>query len=324
MDLEKIASPIRSELEAFEAAFTALLHSDVPLVEHVVRYIASHKGKRLRPILVFLCARLFGKANQRTISAALIVEMLHTATLVHDDVVDESDLRRGSPTVNNLWNNKVSVLVGDFIFSKTLSSMVKLGDLDALAILSCTAEKITEGELLQIERDHDFEMNETIYFDLVSKKTASLFSAACELGVLTVRNDAQERAKLRNFGHALGIAFQIRDDLLDYTGDSVRLGKPTANDIRENKVTLPLIFSLGAADAKARAHIINLFETGVQEEQEIRAVIEFVRDLGGVEYSHNMARRYAQRALHELNGFSENGSAASLRTLVNFAIQRDS
>ena len=323
MNIDKIAQPVKAELGQFEGAFSDLLHSQVPLVEYVVRYIASHKGKRLRPLLVFLCAKLFGAVNQKTISAGLIVEMLHTATLVHDDVVDESDMRRGSPTVNNMWNNKISVLVGDFIFSKTLSAMVGLSDLDALAILSDTAEKITEGELLQIERDQDFRMNESVYFDLVSKKTASLFSAACELGVLSVSSDPEKRNRLRDFGQALGIAFQIRDDLLDYTGDASVLGKPTGSDIRENKVTLPLIFSLAAAKTGARDHIIKLFESGVRDEKEVRTVIDFVRELGGVDYSHQIAEKYAQRALGNLNGFSENGSAASLRDLVHFAIHRE-
>jgi len=309
-------------MREFEPAFEQVLHSDISLAEQVIRYVAGRKGKRLRPLLVFLSARLHGGTTPKTLQASVIVELLHTATLIHDDVVDESTLRRGSPTVNHLWNNKISVLIGDFLFSRTLTALVGFKDHEALAIISDAANRITEGELIQIEHDHDYEMGEDIYFDLVSKKTAALFSASCSLGAWSVAGEHDARQKMELFGENLGIAFQIKDDLLDYVGETAKLGKPTGNDIRENKVTLPLIHALARAENSRRKTILDLLESGV-DEASIQKVVSFVNEHGGVDYSTRIAKEYSDKACAILQTYPESETKTSLKKLVEFAINRE-
>lgn len=321
--MENVIEPVRRELADFEIAFEKLLHSDIPLAEKVVRYIAKHKGKRLRPILVFLSGRLMGELNGKTMSAGIVVELLHTATLVHDDVVDDSDLRRGYATVNNLWTNKISVLVGDLLFSRTLSTILDIKDHDALEIFSKTAKEITEGELLQIERDHDYEMDELVYFDLISKKTASLFGASCELGALTVNASFEERDRMRTFGRNLGVAFQIKDDLLDYIGDEKKLGKPRGNDIRENKVTLPLIFTLKNVSKAEKEKILAILNNGELVDDRISQIVELVNHNGGVDYSLAIARQYGEKALNILECYPDSEFKSALQNLVEFTIIRE-
>lgn len=323
MNINEIISPVKKELDEFENTFVNFLHSNVPLVEQIVQYISTKRGKRLRPMLVFMAAKLHGGMTAKTLSASIVIEMLHTATLIHDDVVDESSQRRGSPTVNNVWNNKISVLVGDFLFSKTLAGMLDLRDIEALAILSEAAKLITEGELLQIAHDQDFEMNESIYFDLVSRKTAALFSAACELGALTTGANGTSRERMKAFGENLGIAFQIKDDLLDYIGVQEELGKPTGNDIRENKVTLPLIFALSHSSRAHRNAILDKLDRGVEGEQEIADVVQFVRENGGIDYSMDIANGYGQKAINILEEYADSELIPYLRELVVFAINRE-
>ena len=324
MNAETIFAPVHKELELFEEQFTHLLQSDIPLADQVIRYIAKHKGKRLRPVLVFLSGKLHGEITPKTMSASIVVELLHTATLVHDDVVDDSDLRRGSPTVNSLWNNKVSVLVGDLLFSRTLTTMLDLQDLEALAILSEAAKLVTEGELLQIERDHDFDMDESIYFDLISKKTAALFRVSCELGALSIKNDMESRKRMRELGHNLGIAFQIKDDLLDYVGNQKKIGKPTGNDIRENKVTLPLIYALAKASSADKKAILDILDQDDISDEQIARVVDFVKKLGGVDYSIAVARNYAEKAQQVLDFYPDSEIKTTLKNLVDFAVNRES
>jgi len=321
--IKEIITPVQNHLAEFESAFNNRLHSNIPLAEKVVRYIADKKGKRLRPILVFLTAEMHGESNDITYASSLVIELLHTATLIHDDVVDDSNLRRGSPTVNNLWNSKISILVGDFLFSKTLTSMVDLKSVEALSILSDAANKITEGELLQLDNDYLDRLNESVYFDLISKKTASLFSASCQLGTLSVTNDKIALKKMHLFGENLGIAFQITDDLLDYTGDELKLGKPTGNDIRENKITLPLIFSLSKAEKKTRDYILSRFGNGEIEDKDVEYIINFAQDYGGVDYSTQTAKTFADRAFQVLITYSDSQVNNSLKQLVQFSINRD-
>ncbi len=323
MNINEIFSPVKKELEEFENTFVNFLHSNVPLVEQIVQYISTKRGKRLRPMLVFMTAKLHGGMTAKTLSASIVIEMLHTATLIHDDVVDESSQRRGSPTINNVWNNKISVLVGDFLFSKTLAGMLDLKDIEALAILSEAAKLITEGELLQIAHDQNFELDESIYFDLVSRKTAALFSAACELGALTTGANGKSREKMKAFGENLGIAFQIKDDLLDYIGAEEELGKPTGNDIRENKVTLPLIFALANSPRERRNAMLDKLDEGVKGEEEIAKVVKFVRENGGIDYSMNTANTYGQKAIKNLEQYSDSELTPYLRELVGFAINRE-
>lgn len=324
VSIDSIFKPIANHLHEFEKQFKETLHSEVPLAEQVVRYIATLKGKRLRPGLVFLSAQLHGQSSINTMRSAIVVELLHTATLVHDDVVDDSDLRRGSPTIKKLWDNRISVLIGDLLFSRTLTAMVNLQDMNALTVLSKAANRITEGELLQIERDRDFEIDESIYFDLVGKKTAALFSASCELGALSVHgNNGQYAAYMRDFGENLGVAFQIKDDLLDYVGDESRLGKPIGNDIRENKVTLPLIYVLSQADGKACKEILNILNQAEISDDEIDKIIDYVREKGGLDYAINVANSFAGKAKEILAQYPTSVVKQSLENLVEFAINRE-
>lgn len=323
MNIHEIASPVLNDLEQFETDFARSLHSDIPLAEQVVRYIADKKGKRIRPMLVFLTARLHGDATPKTMQSSIVIEMLHTATLVHDDVVDDSTLRRGSPTVNNIWDNKISVLVGDFLFSKTLTSMLDIQDFTALSIFSETTKQITEGELLQIEMDHDYNMDEPTYLNLIAKKTASLFSASCQLGILSVSQNSADRQKMKDFGHHLGMAFQIKDDLLDYTGTELLLGKPTGNDIRENKITLPLIYSLSQTPAKSKKRIISLLQKKKKTDDDIQSVVAFVRDAGGVDYSFATAQKYARSAGMSLSTYPDSIYKSNLANLVDFTVHRE-
>jgi len=322
VNIQQLSAPIQDELEQLEQLFNKTLHSDVPLVEQVVRYIASLRGKRLRPILVLLTAKMLGEVNKQSLQAGLVVELLHAATLVHDDVVDHSDLRRGVPTVNSLWTNKISVLVGDYLFSRTLSAMVDLHDIRSLQILSQTAKRITQGELLQIEKDGDFDMEESTYFQLVSDKTGSLFAASCQLGALSVKADDRTVNSMNQFGENLGIAFQIKDDLLDYMGSPQVLGKPTGNDIRENKITLPLIFALQQAEEDIRHQIIKTFnskaDTGAVDE-----IVKFVTDYGGLDYGHQVASQYAAKALAALDGYDSSLAKESLEALIDFTMIRE-
>jgi octaprenyl-diphosphate synthase len=321
--IDSISGPVQGPLNDLERAFAEVLQSDIPLANQVVNYISGLKGKRLRPVLVFLASQLHGKVTEDSMRAAIVVELLHTATLVHDDVVDSSDLRRGKPTINAIWDNRISVLVGDLLFSRTLNALLSLQSQSALGIISVAANRITEGELIQVEHEHDYSVTEPVYFDLVAKKTAALFSAACELGALAVRDDADARDRMKQFGEHLGIAFQIQDDLLDYSGDILKLGKPVANDIRENKVTLPLIHALANSPADRRKQIVAMLEEDDMDEEDIRTVVSFVRDAGGLDYAERVAGRYCDAALEILNSYPESEARESLMTLVRFAISRE-
>ncbi|MBN2355604.1 polyprenyl synthetase family protein, partial [candidate division KSB1 bacterium] len=227
------------------------------------------------------------------------------------------------PTVNNLWDNRISVLVGDLLFSRTLTAVLSLKDQDALAILEETANRITEGELLQIECGQDFAINETTYLDLISKKTATLFSASCELGAIAVSDDAACRRRMRDFGENLGIAFQIKDDLLDYIGDAKKLGKPIGNDIRENKITLPLIYALSRAEQGKKDEIYRILEKENMTVTQAQSVVHFVQDMGGLEYAQGMADSYAQKASTILNAYPESQKLDVFKQLVQFAIERE-
>ncbi len=323
MKIDSFSGPVQGPLHDFERALTEVLYSDIPLANQVVHYISGLKGKRLRPALVFLASRLHGEVTENSMRAAIVVELLHTATLVHDDVVDSSDLRRGKPTINSIWDNRISVLVGDLLFSRTLTALLNLKSQSALGIISEAANRITEGELMQVEHEHDYSVSEPVYFDLVAKKTAALFSSSCELGALAVRDEAGARERMKQFGECLGIAFQIKDDLLDYAGDVSKLGKPVANDIRENKVTLPLIHALAAATPDQRERIVALLEKKNMDEEDILTVVSFVREIGGLEYAEGIARQYGNAALEILNSYPESEARGSLIALVRFAISRE-
>ncbi len=323
MIIDAITPSVKTQLQEFEGSFADMLRSQVPLADKVVQYISKLKGKRLRPALVFLTGQLHGVLNEKSMDAAIVVELLHTATLVHDDVVDNSALRRGHPTVNSVWDNRISILVGDLLFSRTLTAVLNLKSQEALSILSETANRITEGELLQVEHARDYRIEEPVYYDLVAKKTAALFSACCELGALAADASAEHREQMKKFGECLGIAFQIKDDLLDYAGDVNLLGKPVGNDIRENKVTLPLIYTLAHSDEDKRNEIIRVLEQDETSEDNIRNIVQHVQEMGGLAYAEKVARSYADQAFAILHSYPESQAQASLITLVHFAISRE-
>lgn len=327
MKLKDIIAPIKEDLAAFEREFKHMLRSDIFLVDQVVRYLVSRRGKRLRPILVLLVSRLNGKPpTEKRLKAAAILELLHTATLVHDDVVDDSYHRRGIPSINSIWKNKVSVLMGDYLFSKSLLAMLHIGDNKAFEIISHTAERMSQGELLQLERQRDYWMEEEIYFRLIADKTGALISAACQLGSLAGEQSEAEVAMMGVFGEKAGIAFQIRDDLLDLLGQESQTGKPTGNDLRENKITLPLLHALKQAEKPEAKSMIRLVRNGSNwrsRGNEYRRILEFIERHDGVGYANKTAQRMADEALSLLNAYSNSPYKEALANLVRFVTSRE-
>jgi octaprenyl-diphosphate synthase len=323
VEIAEIAEPVKKYLDRFEIEFTNKFKSTVPLADEVARYLSGKRGKRLRPLLVFLSASLHGDWNARTMSAAIVVEMFHTATLVHDDVVDESHLRRGARTVNDIWDNRISILVGDLLFSKTLASIVDLQDNDAVAILASAAERITEGELLQIAYSNTLKLEEGEYFDLISKKTAALFNVSCQLGAMTVGEKGSVLSNMATFGENYGIAFQIMDDLLDYVGDIKTLGKPIGSDLREGKITLPLIFALDHAGEKKRTEVMEMLNQGIQSDEQVQKIIHFTQEQGGIHYAQAHVQTYTENALKALDAYSDSPAKRSLIELVALSTNRN-
>jgi octaprenyl-diphosphate synthase len=327
LTLKEIIEPIKEDLVEFEQEFKAMLKSDVFLIDQVVRYLVAQRGKRLRPILVLLISRLSGApSSSKRLKAAAILELLHTATLVHDDVVDDADRRRGFPSINSIWKNKVSVLMGDYLFSKALLAMLHIGDMKAFSIISHTAERMSSGELLQLERRRDYWMEEEIYFRLVADKTAALISAACQLGSLAGELSEDEIASMGQFGEKAGIAFQIRDDLLDLVGEENSTGKSVGNDIRENQITLPLLHALKKADKSEAKSVIRLVRRGASwraRKSDYRRIVSFIESHGGVHYANETAQRLAGEAVRLLEPFHPSPYKNALTNLVHFVTARE-
>lgn len=323
MRLKEIIAPIKDDIRAFEHEFKAHLKSDIFLVDKVISYLVAHRGKRLRPILVLLTSRLNGHTpDKRRLHAAAIIELLHTATLVHDDVVDDSYQRRGFPSINAVWKNKISVLTGDYLFSKSLLSMLKMHDFKVFDVISHTAERMSQGELLQMERSKDYKMEESVYFRLIGDKTASLISAACQLGVISADAREGEIETMAQFGEDVGLAFQIRDDLLDLLGTEKTIGKPIGNDLRENKITLPLLHALKNAEKKERTQIIRMMKKGAQK-KEIQHIIDFIKANGGITYATRKAQQLTERATTRLDRYPATDYKRVLIKLVDFITSRE-
>lgn len=319
--IRDIKAPISQELEIFEKKFRLSMKSSVPLLDTIMTYIVKRKGKQLRPMFVLLAARLFGAINDRTYRGAALVELLHTATLVHDDVVDESYKRRGMFSINALWKNKIAVLVGDYLLSKGLLLALKNKDHDLLEILSEAVEQMSEGELLQIEKARRLDISEEIYFDIISKKTASLIASCCGIGAASGSGDPTQVALLKEFGMKTGIAFQIKDDLFDYGTDDI--GKPTGIDIKEKKMTLPLIYALNQAERSEKRKIISIIKNNDNDTAQVSEVISFVKSKGGIEYANQTMRRILNEALELLNRITgKDAEKEDMRKLVQFVIDR--
>jgi octaprenyl-diphosphate synthase len=310
-----------SDLDQVNDAMRLTLSSNVLLIDKVVRYIVKNKGKSLRPILTLLCSRLFGKPDEQAIKIAVIVELLHTATLVHDDVVDDAKVRRGFFSVNAIWKNKVTVLVGDYLLAKALIEMLKLRSFDVLDILGTTAQRMSRGELLQIAKVRKLDITEEVYFDMIGDKTATLMSACCELPAVIAGATPLERQALRGFGEKLGIAFQIRDDILDFEGRDSLMGKPVMGDIKEKKITLPLIHALKQAGPSDCREIKRMIERGLKSNQSKR-VLQFIRGFNGIEYATNYANRLEDDALIDLAYFPPSQERSMLVGFVKFARNR--
>lgn len=325
MTLKEICKPIKQDLAAYEKEYKNLLKSNVFLIDKVVQYLIRQKGKRLRPILVILSSRLHNRAvlDNRQLKAAAVMELLHTATLVHDDVVDESYQRRGMPSLNSIWKNKVSVLMGDYLFSKALLAMLSLKNWRAYEIISETAERMSQGELLGVERSKDYWMDEAVYFRLIADKTASLLSAACQLGAVAVTDNEQDILTMKEFGENLGIAFQIRDDLLDILGVEKKTGKPLGNDIRDNKITLPFIHALKRAPRREARRIIRMIKRDVNK-QELQEIATFVEAYGGIQYAIDKANEYSEKAIKVLERYPDSPYKDALIKLVKFVTTRES
>lgn len=309
-------------MEEFEGRFRSSMRSQVALLDKITGYIVKRKGKQMRPLFVFLSAKMIGSTNDSTYRAATLIELLHTATLVHDDVVDESDTRRGFFSINALWKNKIAVLIGDFLLSRGLLLSVKHKDYHLLEITTKAVEEMSEGELLQIEKARKLDITEDVYFNIITKKTASLIASCCASGAASVTDDKTVIESMRQFGETVGIAFQIRDDLFDY-GTDTGIGKPVGIDIKEKKMTLPLIYALNQADATQKRFIINTIKNHNTDDKRVAEVIALVEALGGITYTRQRMGEYRDRALQILAKFPANDACRSLTDLVNYVIDRE-
>lgn len=321
--VEQIKLPIHQEMEFFETKFKASMISNVSLLNRITHYIVRRKGKQMRPMFVFLVAKMVsnGQFKERTYRGASVIELIHTATLVHDDVVDDSNHRRGFFSLNALWKNKIAVLVGDYLLSKGLLLSIDNDDFDILKLISIAVREMSEGELLQIEKARQLDITEEVYFEIIRKKTATLIAACTAIGAASVDADKEEVEKMRKFGELIGIAFQIKDDLFDYS--EAKIGKPTGIDIKEQKMTLPLIYSLNHCSKKERRWLINSVKNHNKDKARVKMVIEFVKENGGIEYTSSKMKEYQEKALNILNTYPDSPYKESLKTMVNYVIERE-
>ncbi len=317
----EIAHPIEDELSKFNEIFKHSLKSKVTLLELVTRYILKQKGKKIRPILVLLSSDLCGGISERSYRGATLVELLHTATLVHDDVVDNAETRRNFPSINAVWKNKIAVLMGDYLLARGLMLAVDGNDFDFLRVITNTVKRMSEGELLQISKTRKLDIDEETYFRIISDKTASLLSTCCEIGARASTDDEKKITAMKEFGENLGIAFQIRDDILDFIGTKNIFGKPLGADIKEKKITLPLIYALKNAPKDESNRIINLLKSK-ERKSKVDVVIKFVKMYEGIEYSEKFALEYSKVALSKLEQFQISESRLSLESLVSFVVER--
>lgn len=321
-EVVKIRQPIIEEMDRFEEKFKAAMASNVSLINRITYYIASRKGKQMRPMFVFLVAKLLGegKIEERTYRGASIIELIHTASLVHDDVVDGSERRRGFFSINALWKNKIAVLVGDYFFSKGLLLSLDHDDFDLLKIVSEAVREMSQGELLQLEKARRLDIDEPVYYDIIRQKTATLIAACCAMGAASVGSSKEEIERFHSFGEYAGMAFQIKDDLFDYGED--RIGKPTGIDIKEQKMTLPLIHVINKADKKQRNWLIDSVKRHNTDKKRVKEVIQFVKDQGGLEYAERQMIHYKDAALELLSKYPDNEYKEALANLVTYVVDR--
>ena len=320
----QVKEPIHEEMELFEQKFRNSMSSKVALLNRITYYIVNRKGKQMRPMFVFLVAKMLSddsKVSERTYRGASVIELIHTATLVHDDVVDDSNKRRGFFSINALWKNKIAVLVGDYLLSKGLLLSIDNGDFDLLRIISVAVREMSEGELLQIEKARRLDIVEEVYYEIIRQKTATLIAACCAMGACSVQPEQPELIeKMRLFGEYIGMAFQIKDDLFDYTEDAI--GKPTGIDIKEQKMTLPLIYVLNTCTEKEKQWLINSVKKYNKDKKRVKEVISFVKTHNGLEYATAKMKEFQQKALNILNDFPASSYKEALTLMVNYVIDR--
>lgn len=320
LHLDHIKAPVAVEMEEFEHKFRASMKTKVLLLDKIMTYIVKRKGKQMRPLFVFLSAGSCGVINESTFRGASLIELLHTATLVHDDVVDDSNYRRGFFSVNALWKNKIAVLVGDFLLSRGMALSLDNKDYHLLSIVNTAVQQMSEGELLQMEKARQLDIDEAIYYDIIRQKTASLIASCCAVGASSVAASEDVVTRMQLFGEKVGMAFQIKDDLFDYGEDEI--GKPLGIDIKEKKMTLPLIYALSKAGWLEKRKIISIVKNESEKPKKVREVIEFVRKSGGIEYAKNAMNRYYAEALDLLKELPDTTYRNSLNELVKFTIER--
>jgi octaprenyl-diphosphate synthase len=324
MTLNEICLPVKENIESFHEYFKNTMKTKVSLLNLVLRYITMRKGKRVRPALVFLTASMVGKVSERSNIGAAMIELLHTATLVHDDVVDKALERRGVASINAEWNNKIAVLVGDYLLSRGLQISVNNDEFDFLKVTSKAVKRMSEGELLSMDKGRKLEITEEEYFQIISDKTASLLSSCCEIGALSATNDKTIHEKMCLYGEYVGIAFQLQDDLLDYLSKSSILGKPVGNDLKERKITLPLIYAFSKSSKSEVKEVFSKIKSGKLSNTDISEIIEFVKLKGGIEYTFNYAKSFVNKAKELLNDMPDSPSKISLLNFADFVIERKS
>lgn len=321
--IEKIKEPISYEMELFEKKFRLSMSSKVALLNRITHYIVNRKGKQMRPMFVFLSAKMVsnGQLSERTYRGASVIELIHTATLVHDDVVDDSNQRRSFFSINALWKNKIAVLVGDFLLSKGLLVCIDNNDFDLLKIISVAVREMSEGELLQIEKARTLDITEEVYYDIIRQKTATLIAACCSLGAASVKPNSNDIEILRKFGELIGMAFQIKDDLFDY--GTRKIGKPTGIDIKEQKMTLPLIYTINNCTLKERNWIVNSVKRHNKDQRRVKELIELVKNKGGLDYAIQKMKYFQSEALKLIKNYPESHYKDALVMMVNYVIERN-
>ncbi|KNB59996.1 MULTISPECIES: polyprenyl synthetase family protein [Chryseobacterium] len=319
--VEEIKQPINEEMKLFEQKFYESMQSKVALLDKVTRFIVTTKGKQMRPMFVFLCAKLIGNVNEKTYRGASMIELIHTATLVHDDVVDESFKRRNFFSINALWKNKIAVLVGDFLLSKAVLLSTDHKDYDLLSVISRTIREMSEGELLQLEKARKLDITEDVYYEIIRQKTATLIAACCEIGALSNGADENLAKKMMEFGTYTGMAFQIKDDLFDYLSSNV-IGKPVGIDIKEQKMTLPLIHTLKIAGESERKYFFNTIKRYNNDQKRVKELIAFVKSSGGLDYAIKVMKDFQQKAKNILDEFPDSEVRKSLHMMLDYVIER--
>ncbi len=322
MTLKEISSPIQQHLERFEDVFAQSIKSKVGLVDIVTKYIIKQKGKKVRPLLVLLSAELCGGVNEKSYRGATLVEILHTATLVHDDVVDDADTRRGFASINAVWKNKIAVLMGDYLLSKGLLLSLEHDEFQFLKITSTAVRRMSEGEIHQIQKSRQLDMDETTYLKIIGDKTASLLSTCTEMGAASATDNMNHRTLLREYGENVGMAFQIRDDLLDYVGRKSITGKPTGLDLSEKKLTLPLVYAFTVAPKKEGKEILGIVKNGGKKGN-VKRVLDFVERYGGIDYAGSRAREFSALAKEKIASFPDSPSKRSLLGFADFVVDRE-